>query len=131
MSWPPATTAVDPNASGASDLGPSVVVPPNTTMVLKGAGNGAINDTIKVIRFANSGTATTVTLTDGDGTPYADPKGSGNLVANPYNNRVIQGPNAALVNPPDYQMYNQPSYSGAWTIKTPVDAGCIVFGDFS
>lgn len=131
MSWPPATTNVDPNASGSSDLGPSVVVPPNTTMVLKGAGNGAINDTIKVIRFSNSGPGTAVNLTDGDGSSYADPKGSGNLIANPYNNRVIQAASAPLTNPPDYQMYNQPSYSGAWTIKTGADTTCIVYGDFS
>ncbi len=81
--------------------------------------------------FTNTGTGTVVTLTDGDGTSYADPKGSGNLVTNPYNARVVQAASASLTAAPDYQMYNQPSYSGPWKVITGADVSVQVFGDFS
>jgi hypothetical protein len=130
VSWPgPANSSSIANIT--TDLGPVIIVPAGSTnFVLKTAGNGGIGDTIKAIRFRNSGPATTVTIKDGDGTPYLDPQGSGNLVTNPYNNRQIQGANAPT-SVPDYLMFNQPSYSGVWTVTTAANAELEVFGTFS
>ena len=135
MSWPNPTAAstVSGTAGAPSDLGPSVIIPAGSVNVpFRGAGNGAIGDTIKAIRFRNKGAAaaTTVTITDGDGMPYADPRGGGGLIPNPYNNLQIQGPNAGL-QVPDYIMYNRPSYSGAYYFTTGADVDIEIFGDAS
>ncbi len=127
-------TSVRAATSGqaAPDLGPSITVPAGSTdFVLKTAGNGAIGDTIVLIRFTNTGTATTVTLTDGDGTAYPDPSGNPGLITNPFNAKVIQGASASTSAPPDYTLPNQPSFNGPWKVTTGANVSLQVFGNFT
>lgn len=123
-------TAQSASSAGGSDLGPSITVPAGSNdFVLRGAGNGGIGDKITAIKFTVTGAATTVTLTDGDGTAYPDPSGTPGLIPNPYNAKQILGLNA--VAPADLLMYGQPSYSGAWKVTTGANVSLQVFGTFS
>lgn len=123
-------TAAGTGSGGTGSLGPMVAVPAGSTnFVLKGAGNGAIGDRIVAIKYIVTGAATTVTLTDGDGTAYPDPSGNPGLIPNPFNAKQILGPNA--VAPDDLQMYGQPSYNGPWKVTTGDNVALEVYGEFS